>query len=109
MTTPTELRSSALVERAEQPGALSPSSPPSCSGEREVGRTTPASRIAVHLADMRAECRRELARLNLRPWQGGPYLVVREGKLLASWPDGSVEEVTDQFLAALRSQPARAQ
>lgn len=40
--------------------------------------------LSLEAATLRAALRRQLKRLNLRPQEGGPYVVYRDGQLLVS-------------------------
>lgn len=63
------------------------------------------SAISHELASLRADVRQELARLRARAVEGGPFLVVRTGVLLAALPDGEEVEVGPERVAALRALP----
>ena len=44
--------------------------------------------------------------LHMRPFEGGPYIVYREGKLFAAWPDQEdLTEVTAAFVEGLKRLP----
>lgn len=58
--------------------------------------------LSTEVADLRAAYMRELARLNLRAWQGGPNVLALGGSIIALWPDGSTHEVTLDAVRELR-------
>lgn len=64
--------------------------------------------IPLHVADLRASFKAELARLAARPLEGGPDIAIREGVLLAWMPGREPVVVDGETIARLRALPERA-